>query len=45
MKPNTSEVNIGKNGKQMVYGDIEVGNFEEEISGINLSKLFSVYNP
>lgn len=29
----------------MIYGDLELGNFDEEISGINLSKLFSVYAP
>ena len=29
----------------MVYGNLKLGNFEEEISGINLSKLFSVYGP
>ena len=31
--------------KQMVYGDLDLGSFEDEISGINLSKLFSVYGP
>lgn len=31
----------------MVYGNLKLGNFDEEItgSGINLSKLFSVYGP
>jgi hypothetical protein len=28
-----------------VFGNLKLGNFEEEISGINLSKLFSVYGP
>lgn len=40
---------IGKDGtaRQMVYGNLKLGNFDEEItgSGINLSKLFSVYGP
>lgn len=34
-----------KLGRQMVYGELEFGSFDEEISGINLSKLFSVYGP
>lgn len=29
----------------MVYGELEFGSFDDEISGINLSKLFSVYGP
>jgi hypothetical protein len=29
----------------MIYGNLKLGNFDEEISGINLSKLFSVYGP
>ena len=29
----------------MVYGNLKLGKFDEEISGINLSKLFSVYGP
>ena len=34
-------------GRQMVYGNLKLGHFDEEItgSGINLSKLFSVYGP
>jgi len=34
-----------RNNRQMVYGNLKLGNFDEEISGINLSKLFSVYGP
>lgn len=34
-----------QSGRQMVYGNLKLGNFDEEISGINLSKLFSVYGP
>jgi hypothetical protein len=40
-----ADPNMSKTGKQVVYGDLELGNFDEEISGINLSKLFSVYAP
>lgn len=29
----------------MVYGNLKLGQFDEEINGINLSKLFSVYGP
>lgn len=29
----------------MVYGNLKLGHFDEEINGINLSKLFSVYGP
>lgn len=28
-----------------MYGNLKLGNFEEEVSGVNLSKLFSVYGP
>lgn len=28
-----------------VFGNVKLGGFEEEVSGINLSKLFSVYGP
>ena len=31
--------------RQLIYGNVKLGEFEEEISGINLSKLFSVYGP
>ena len=31
--------------RQVVFGNLKLGNFDEEISGINLSKLFSVYGP
>jgi len=34
-----------QSGRQVVYGNLQLGHFEEEISGINLSKLFSVYGP
>ena len=34
-----------QSGRQMVYGNLKLGQFDEEISGINLSKLFSVYGP
>ena len=29
--------------KDLTYNNLKIGAFEEEISGINLSKLFSVY--
>jgi hypothetical protein len=32
-------------GQNMVYGDLNLGKFEEQVMGINLSKLFSVYVP
>jgi hypothetical protein len=32
-------------GRQIVYGNLKLGKFDEEISGINLSKMFSVYGP
>ena len=34
-----------QNDRQVVYGNLKLGRFEDEISGINLSKLFSVYGP
>jgi hypothetical protein len=43
--PATGESLGGESKKQVVYGDLKLGKFEEEVGGINLAKLFSVYGP
>jgi len=43
--PNADETTKPAKDPAQVFGNLKLGGFEEEVSGINLSKLFSVYGP
>jgi hypothetical protein len=43
--PNAEEVSKKEVTAPVPFGNVKLNGFEEEVSGINLSKLFSVYGP